>query len=457
MNSIDNIIYKKLQEKQRLFLNKKIGFKRKSFEMAIKNLEMPNVNLIAIRGLCGTGKTTLLRQIYENLLENVSPENIIYFSFDEYITRNIKFLARLLELIVPMERRTYFYVLLDEIQYVKNWQGVIKEYVDFYPNVKIIASESSAVFTKNKIDESLTQRNHEIHVEKLSFNEFVNISKLTEFKLEEVFNLKQFLLNPDSKTFQKIQKKWALIKRKALLVFLKYQFYGQFPEALEYGEIQDKYRYINEGIYKKLTEEDLPLLCEVENVLEFNRLYQILVESSDSYLEIINLSRELGISQNTLKRYLNILENSYLLGDHLSFHESLRKRSRAKQKKYIISTNFYAARNNLSSNFAEPQVLENLLKTSFYWELKKSFAFNFFFYKDKKKIDFLCTDDPLFKKMIPIEVKYKSVITKNDFKIMESYLNKNRIENGFIFALSTGKIDLGKKRTLWLLPAPLFL
>ncbi len=78
---------------------------------------------LAIVGLRRTGKTTLLRQLMAGLEARAA-----YFSFDEEETRDKESLEESLVYIIDyvLNNLKASYIFLDEIQYVDDWEGVVK-------------------------------------------------------------------------------------------------------------------------------------------------------------------------------------------------------------------------------------------------------------------------------------------------------------------------------------------
>jgi hypothetical protein len=88
---------------------------------------------IVITGMRRTGKTTLLKHIFDNInsenklfLDLENPVNRKYFEDENYenIKRAIQFLG------IDLNKKAY--IFCDEIQFVKNLPSVVKYFVDHY-------------------------------------------------------------------------------------------------------------------------------------------------------------------------------------------------------------------------------------------------------------------------------------------------------------------------------------
>jgi len=112
-----------------------------------------------IPGLRGTGKTTMLAQVYGMLREkDVPQENIVYLSVDELVKIFRSNLSEFLEAYesiigMPLESlKDKIFLLFDEIHYDKNWDSILKILYDKSKNVFIIATGSSALALKTNPD-----------------------------------------------------------------------------------------------------------------------------------------------------------------------------------------------------------------------------------------------------------------------------------------------------------------
>ena len=156
---------------------------RDLFSVLEANLEHPL--MLNIVGLRRVGKSTILKQLIGKLLhQNVKPINIFYFLFD-YASQIKKpeFLDEVLSAYfsgilgkpnLSLEERSY--VFLDEIQYIDDWQAVVKKYYDLSgKKVKFILTGSQSVLLKGKSKESLAGRIFDFYLPPLSFLEFLKI------------------------------------------------------------------------------------------------------------------------------------------------------------------------------------------------------------------------------------------------------------------------------------------
>jgi predicted AAA+ superfamily ATPase len=77
------------------------------------------------------GKTTLLYQTIERLLETVAPSKILYFSFEESLASPkevLEFYEKKI-LMKPFDEVDRAFVFFDEIQYVENWPSFLNSFM----------------------------------------------------------------------------------------------------------------------------------------------------------------------------------------------------------------------------------------------------------------------------------------------------------------------------------------
>ncbi len=130
--------------------------------------------IICITGVRRCGKSTVLYQIIDHLIENgIAPTNILYFNLDEPLEdKSISILDSIFENYIeinnPAGRK---YIFLDEIQNIENWEKWLKKYYDLYDtNIKFVITGSNSTMLSDKLSTLLTGRIISKTVYPLSFN-----------------------------------------------------------------------------------------------------------------------------------------------------------------------------------------------------------------------------------------------------------------------------------------------
>jgi hypothetical protein len=194
--------------------------KRFFFEHLYQCLENPYILLLT--GLRRTGKTVLIHQCIEKLLEaNILPQNILYLSFEDIAGIKLnEILDAYQKLTLP---RGKIYCFFDEIHYLPDWSNKIKYYYDQKTDVKFIVSGSSSHLLLQKTSESLTGR--------------VTILPLYPMTYREYLHLDHISL-PDEMSLSTMQLQ-DIFENKLVLLGLKqqFQFQSQFDTYLKFGGI----------------------------------------------------------------------------------------------------------------------------------------------------------------------------------------------------------------------------
>jgi len=107
-----------------------LPFRRYAFSRIMESLSERQILLLT--GSRRVGKTTLLYQAIQSLLETVAPSKILYFSFEESLV-SLKEVLEFYEkkvLMKPFDEVDRVFIFFDEVQYVENWPSVLKQFYD---------------------------------------------------------------------------------------------------------------------------------------------------------------------------------------------------------------------------------------------------------------------------------------------------------------------------------------
>jgi len=149
-------------------------YKRKITDEILKYLDGQEV--IVLYGARQVGKTFILYWLRDFLL--AKNEQVFYIDLEEMrmlelLNRGPEELSRLLlEQGFDLHNKKVF-VLVDEIQYLKNPTNFLKLISDHYQNLKVIVSGSSTFEMKKKLGKALVGRAFAFEIFGLSFEEFL--------------------------------------------------------------------------------------------------------------------------------------------------------------------------------------------------------------------------------------------------------------------------------------------
>lgn len=366
---------------------------RSIFKVLAKNLS--NRPIITISGLRRTGKTVLMQQLMNKLIQDhVDRTSILYYSFDEEQPK-IEDILHAFEKTANIDRnKTKLYVFFDEIQKLDDWQNQIKYYYDT-STIKFFVSGSSSLFIRKKSKESLAGRSFDFYLPPLSFREFL------------IFRAKEALLKKDSLFQEELKREFAL--------YIKRQFVETVHEREEFIAAYVK------SILEKVIYIDIPKVFSIDHQDLLLRLLKIIASHPGMIIEYENLAKELGINRITLSNYLFYLEEAFLLKKMYNFSRNRLTSEKKLKRFYLSSTSFFPY---LSPEVEESRLIENLIaietRAKFFWRTP---------FKDE--VDFVL-ENFHNQEICPVEVKYKNIISTKDTKTLVNFCKKMHLDEGII-------------------------
>lgn len=411
--------------------------------------------ILSICGLRRTGKTVILKQLIDHLIneQKIYPKNIFFISFDEALLSSRLTLKDYLDVFLEeiSQNQDKKFIFIDEIQYIKNWQHILKRYYDANQNIKFFISGSSSLFLKRKSTESLAGRIYEFKLNYLNFEEFLELSDVDMYLLDEY---KDYSFGAAEKELRHSQKEYEVFLakngKKLENLFQDYLFFRQFPEMANQKDEKKIARYIVDSIYKKTIEYDIPRIFGVDKIDELKFIYQVLIGENSHLLEYKSISNEAGIEENTLKKYLHYFEESFLLDIVYNYSKSFRRSRRLQKKSYIASANFFSAfhQGELGNSPLREEYLGKLAENYIFHALKDKFQYISFFKKNQEEADFIAGNDFRNKAAANIiEVKYVNSLKWEDISFLHR-LSKNKFKNNFYFVYSKNCCQIDKNKII---------
>jgi len=369
----------------------KVVFKeREIYSQIQKYLPLPHI--IAFTGLRRIGKTTLMLKIVEDgIKKGIDAGNIVYFSFDEFKGAEIRKIMTEYESMMERDfKKGKYMLLLDEIQKLDNWENQLKGVYDtFGKNIKIIVSGSESLFIKRKSKETLAGRIFDFKVEPLSFREFL-LFKSVHFK------------------------PIGLYEKELGRLLDEYTLTLGFPELVNIDDKEIIKKYIKESIVEKVIFRDIQNLFKIKDVSVIESLLNIFLEEPGQLVDISELSRELGISRQTVSSYLTYLEDSFLIKKLYNYSKNRRKVERKLKKYYptIISADLLFKDDDLSKSRVFEWLVIMQLKAEFFWRDPY-----------KNEVDAVLVE----KKPLPVEIKYGKIDTHGILAFMKKFSMKEGV------------------------------
>ncbi|MEM3508329.1 MAG: ATP-binding protein [Nitrososphaerota archaeon] len=387
-----------------------LPFKRYAFSKVLESLKERQI--LIITGLRRVGKTTLLYQAIEKLLEIEEPNKILYFSFEESST-NIKEVLDFYEkqiLKKVFEESGRVFIFFDEIQYCENWPSIIKQYYDLYPNIKFLISGSSSLLLSKEAIDKLAGRFF-----------FFELKPLTFFEFLEMKGIK--ILEPE------------FFSRRIETYFFDYLRKAGFPEIVNWENDIKIAEYIKNTVIDRVILRDLPIIFKTRDIILLEKIMKLILSNPGAIININSLSRDWGESKITISNYLKFLEIFLLIRSLSNFRLAFLSISRKLKKYYPTVTSL------IFSNSKE--IFEEKFGVVLETYIVNALNANYYFKEGKKEINVILKNEEL----LPIEIKEN--VNENDLKKFLDLVKYINAKRGIFISLNQNF----KKENIEVLPA----
>jgi len=260
---------------------------------------------IILTGPRQAGKTTLIKQLSAKMAQPV-----LWWNGDETDIRTLlsgPTSTRLKQLIGSAKT-----LIIDEAQRIENIGLCIKLIVDNIPGIKVLATGSSAFELSNRINEPLTGRKWEYHLLPFSHEELC----LHTSELEETRLLENRLI------------------------------YGYYPDAVNHpGDEQQVLKNLSSSYLYK----DILTWEHIQKPAQMEKLVQALALQIGNEVSFHELGQLCGIDNQTVERYVGLLEKAFVISRLGSLSRKLRNELKKSRKIYFYDNGL---RNAVINNFS---------------------------------------------------------------------------------------------------------
>ncbi len=338
------------------------------------------------------GKTTLGKYISQELIRQNRFKQLLYLNCDLQSIREW--------LVSPLflsEALAYFHlespiIFIDEVQRLKDPGLLLKTLADLSLPVKLIASGSSQLEIKSKVQEHLTGRNFTSLVLPLSFNEW---------------HARDSLEN--------------------LLLF------GSYPQVVDATHKE----LLLGQIYQDYINKDIIEFLKISMPDTYQKMIGLIAHSSGQLVNYNQLACDCQINNTNVRHYISILEQTYVLAHLSPFVGNKRTELTSNPIFYFIDNGFrnFALRNFnvLTSRTDAGLLVESLVFQELYKYLTQNFlsyALHYWRTKAGAEVDFVIYKND--KKLLPIEVKYQTMQTATITRGYRSFLQAYMPTHGII-------------------------
>ena len=291
-----------------------------------------------LTGIRRCGKSTILNMIKNELLAGgIREEQIIDINLDKRGFRSIKTPEELEKKIDELScAGEQNYLFIDEIQNVDGFEEVINAFRE-EGNYSIFITGSNSYLLSGDLVTKLTGRYLEFEIHTLDFGEYLG--------------MKQLYKKP--------------VDPNQMLEFNEYILNGGFPYAVQLDDTDAKRAYV-ENVIREIIEKDIRKKAKVRHLSVFERVMSFIINNFGASINVKKIQKyfreqeNTRINENTIARYIQILENAKIITRCSRFDMKSRKSLTGEQKYYLADLSLYFAQNT-DNRINYGPVLENIM------------------------------------------------------------------------------------------------
>lgn len=326
-------------------LDKSVINHKKSNNMEIKrNIHLNRIiarkgngMIKVITGMRRCGKSYLLFTLFHNYLleQGVDEQHIIKVDMEDRRNAALRNPDALLNYIDSrMTDSQQYYILLDEVQLVAEFEDVLNSYLKI-TNADVYVTGSNAKFLSKDVITEFRGRGDEIRITPLSFQEFMSAK---EGNREDLLN--------------------------------EYLTYGGLPQVVTMDEIERKVEYLK-NLFTHTYIRDIKERYEIKKDDDLEELINLVASNIGSLTNPTKLEncfksvKQSCLSKDTIKNYIDLMQDAFIIEKSIRFD--------IKGKKYIDTPSKYyftdLGLRNARLNFRQTE-FTHLLENAIYNELR---------------------------------------------------------------------------------------
>ena len=247
---------------------------------------MHNGMIKIITGVRRCGKSYLLFELFkQSLLENgVNEEHIIQVDLEDRRSKHLREPDILLDYIDGhITDNDMYYILLDEIQLVPEFEDVLNSYLKI-KNADVYVTGSNSRMLSSDVKTEFRGRGYEIRVHPLSFSEFLKAGQYTN----------------------------------ELSALQDYMIYGGMPQVVSFSNKKEKENYLK-SLFQGTYIRDIKERYNIRNDDDLSELIDIIASNIGCLTNPTNLENTFksvkghSISDTTIQSYLGMLQDAFML------------------------------------------------------------------------------------------------------------------------------------------------
>src|SRR5208282_3238160 len=423
-------------------------YRRRDF-FVVRN-ELSDKRVTALSGPRQVGKTTVMFQLVEELLSRgVSPNQILFFSFDlpgmmpgtaDPLTEILRLYEERILRKSFGEIRVKCYVFLDEVTRSEAWHRYLKGWYDLKLPIKFVVSSSSHTALKAGAAESLVGR---LALHLLLSWTFVDVlmyrtrdESLNDSSLDARRAFRKAIGTGDLAALLKaLQRSRPTASRERLAVqraIHEYLLVDGMPGLFEDGGAPFQWaRTLSDYLTLTLTNDVYRFFGIRSSTRVFEDLLSLIASQSGQVMSYRSLAESLNLELRTLQEYLDYLEGIFLVSRAPFYSRSRAVRSRKQRKIYLTNPAILnLLLGHLGQDLTRRASWIGPVAESVVHDHAKRLAFNYspgvdptaYYWRDERghEVDIVIEADG---NPLPIEVKYRTD-PKRDLGGIEAFIEK---------------------------------
>lgn len=285
-----------------------------------------------VTGVRRSGKSFLLFRLFVEWLQSqgIDDAHILKVNLEDRLNKQLRDPDVLLNHIYShILDDGHFYVLLDEVQMVPEFEDVLNSFLD-KENVDVFVTGSNAKFLSKDVITEFRGRGEEIFMQPLLFGEFMSVYEGSyELGLDE------------------------------------YMTFGGLPQVLSYKTEKEKSNYMK-GLFRKTYITDIVDRYGVRNTTELGELLDIVASCIGSLTNLTKIAntfasvKNVRITNETMQKWLEYLCDSFLVAKAVRYDVKGRKYINTPSKFYFCDLGLRNARLNFRQT-ENTYLMENLI------------------------------------------------------------------------------------------------
>ena len=285
-----------------------------------------------VTGVRRSGKSFLLFRLFVEWLQSqgIDDAHILKVNLEDRLNKQLRDPDVLLNHIYShILDDGHFYVLLDEVQMVPEFEDVLNSFLD-KENVDVFVTGSNAKFLSKDVITEFRGRGEEIFMQPLSFGEFMSVYEGSyELGLDE------------------------------------YMTFGGLPQVLSYKTEKEKSNYMK-GLFRKTYITDIVDRYGVRNTTELGELLDIVASCIGSLTNPTKIAntfasvKNVRITNETMQKWLEYLCDSFLVAKAVRYDVKGRKYINTPSKFYFCDLGLRNARLNFRQT-ENTYLMDNLI------------------------------------------------------------------------------------------------